>query len=386
MEAVTGRARLRIGLVHNLAQGGARRTMREHQRRLRGEVIEFCLETAASVSDQPRVVPFAPSAPRLPAVLRPLPRHLDLAALVRAWWHLARTVDRAGCDVVLVHPCQYLQAPIGLRWMRAPTVYFCHEPRRVDYEPAASASVNRRTRQLYAGLHAAERKLDRIGTFAADRVVTNSSFTATRIQRAYGRTADPVPLGVAELFSETDTPERERTHLLSVGTLIPSKGHDLAIRSAGSAVRKLPLVVVAPRASPAEISRLERIARECAVDLELRVAISDEQLRDLYRGACATLYLSREEPFGLASLEAQACGSPVIVADDGGLPETMLDGETGWALPRQDTIAVARAIDALGDPALMRELSSCARAHARAHTWERSASYMQETLERACSR
>jgi glycosyltransferase involved in cell wall biosynthesis len=125
------------------------------------------------------------------------------------------------------------------------------------------------------------------------------------------------------------------------------------------------------------------MARRCSVALDIRTGISDVELRALYDGAVSTLYLAREEPLGLASLEAQACGSPVVVADDGGLPETMIAGETGWTVGREDTEDAARAIDALENPELMRAMSARAREHGRAHTWQRSTTHVEGALERA---
>jgi glycosyltransferase involved in cell wall biosynthesis len=378
-------ASLRVALVHNLSRGGARRAMHEHELRLGDRLTEFCLQTSAPVTADARIVPFAPLAERMHPVLRPVPRHVDLIALVRAWRELARAVNRSASDVVLVHPCQFLQAPTALRWFRSPSVYFCHEPRRVDYEEAAAARVNPATRHIYSGLHRAERYLDRSAVAAAGTMLTNSRFTATRIERAYGRGAEPIPLGVAEIFREPAA-EGERTHLLSVGSLIPSKGHDLAIRAAALAEVRWPLVIVTPSVRSEEGARLQRIAQDCGVALEIRASVSDVELRELYRGAVATLYLALEEPLGLASIEAQACGSPVVVSDEGGLPETMIAGETGWAVPRENLGVAARAIDSLQDARLAAAFSQRAREHGRAQTWDRSAVRMRETLELAAAR
>ena len=377
-------APLRVALLHNLRPGGALRTVGEHHRCFRTEIREFCLQTATPVTPSAHIVPFKARAESFPPALRPVPRHLDLVALVLAWRALAREVAQAQCDVVLAHPCQYLQAPLALRWVAIPTVYFCHEPRRVDYESAAAARVNSRTRALYGPLHRAERSLDRAAVAAADVLLTNSRFTAQGIGRAYGRAAEPIPLGVPELLRQAG-PEIRRAHLLSVGALLPSKGHDRAIVAASLTRRRWPLIIVAPREDLAEAGRLEGLASHHGVDMEIRLGVSDEELRDLYRSAVCTLYLAREEPFGLVSLEAQACGSPVLVADGGGLPETMLENETGWTVDRYDGDAAARAIDRLEDPDLQRRFSVQAREYGAAQSWEASTRRIEEALEGAVS-
>jgi L-malate glycosyltransferase len=64
--------------------------------------------------------------------------------------------------------------------------------------------------------------------------------------------------------------------------------------------------------------------------------------------------LSREESFGVAAIEASACELPVIVSDAGGLPEVIVDGETGFVVPREDTGACARALEKLFDDEKLR--------------------------------
>jgi glycosyltransferase involved in cell wall biosynthesis len=376
---------LRVALMHNLTRGGAWRTIQEHAARTEFETLEFCLQSATPVTATAKVVPFASSAGNVRPLLRPVPRHLDLARLIKAWRDLAVAVNAAECDIVLAHPCQFLQAPLALRWTSSRSVYFCHEPRRVDYEGAAAATVNPRTRLLYAGLHRTERQLDRWALAAADALLTNSRFTATRIAHAYGREAEPIPLGVADAFREAG-PGDERKHLLSVGTLIPSKGHDLAIRVAGLTAARRPLVVVAPRREPDEVARLHAMAEHSGTPLDIRIGVSDEELRELYLGALCTLYLARDEPFGLVSLEAQACGSPVVVAAEGGLPETMVAGRTGWTVNRDDVTAAAEAIDRLEDPETLDSFSQQAREHGTSQTWERSAASLEAAMRRVVAR
>ncbi|HWH92580.1 MAG TPA: glycosyltransferase [Baekduia sp.] len=373
---------MRVAVVHNLSRGGAWRRLSEQARALDAEVVEVCLSSAVSVADRGVKVPLRALASAAPRAARPPLRYADVLLLRHAWRRAARAVRDVRPDVVLANPCQILQGPAGIAWTGVPTLYFCDEPRRADYEDPDGARRNPRTRRLYAPLHDAERRLDRLAALSADRLVTNSRYTAATIEAAYGRPADVVALGVPDAFlapRPADAAHRPG-HVLSVGTLIPTKGHDLAIAAVARAATRRPLIVVAGHGEDTERRRLLALAREHGIGLDLRIGISDAELRDLYAGAHALLYLSAREPLGLASLEAQASGTPVVVADDGGIPETIIPGETGFAVAR-DAAAAAAALDRLDDPDLRARMGAAAAAHGATYTWARSAAELRALLE-----
>jgi len=369
---------MRVAVVHNLSRGGAHRRLREQVARFPAPVVEVCLAGATPLGPDAHVIPYAALAPRLPALARPPLRYGDLWRLLAAWRQAARTLDLLGADVVYANPCRFLQAPPLLSWIAQPSLYFCDEPRRVDHDPSARDSRRRATRWLYAPLHRRERRLDHAATRAATMVVTNSRYTAARIQAAYGVVAQPLALGVDACFRPTGEPPDG--HLLSVGTLIAGKGHDLVIEAAALATQRRPVVIVAPRPGAGEQARLVALARAHDVSLHVRVGIDDEELTRLYASAHATLYLARNEPLGLASLEAQACGCPVIVAAEGGLPETIVDRCSGFAVARS-AAAAAAALETLEQPAQRAAMAAAARAHGASLSWERCSAEVWERLE-----
>ena len=80
--------------------------------------------------------------------------------------------------------------------------------------------------------------------------------------------------------------------------------------------------------------------------------------------ACADLFLlpSENESFGLAALEAMACGAPVIASNTGGLPEVVTHGESGYLFPPGSVREMADAgIEILSDPARHRAFSEAGR-------------------------
>ncbi len=77
---------------------------------------------------------------------------------------------------------------------------------------------------------------------------------------------------------------------------------------------------------------------------------------------------THSESFGVAVIEASACGLPVVVADVGGLPEVVERDLTGFIVPPNDPAAAAKAIARLiGDGQLRRRMGDAGRAHVAAH-------------------
>jgi L-malate glycosyltransferase len=85
------------------------------------------------------------------------------------------------------------------------------------------------------------------------------------------------------------------------------------------------------------------------------------------------------ESFGVAVIEAGACGLPVAVSDAGGLPEVVVDGETGLVVPRDDVPALQAALKRLVlDAALRDRLGAAGRLHVeREYEWGRCVDLME---------
>ena len=98
------------------------------------------------------------------------------------------------------------------------------------------------------------------------------------------------------------------------------------------------------------------------------VGPNDPRLLELYRSSSIFALPSRAEAFGIAAVEASACGLPVVVADTGGLSDIVVDGVTGYRVAVGDVDRVTERLGALVDsPALRRRLGEAARARAVEH-------------------
>ncbi|GAC1451079.1 MAG: hypothetical protein PVSMB4_10630 [Ktedonobacterales bacterium] len=124
-------------------------------------------------------------------------------------------------------------------------------------------------------------------------------------------------------------------YLLLVSQLLPYKRVDLAVEACSRLGRPLVIVGEGP-----ERARLERLAGPAVTFLG---RVDEEHLARLYAG-CAALLQCGEEDFGMAALEAQASGRPVLAYGVGGARETVVDGQTGLFFATQTVAAVEDAL------------------------------------------
>jgi len=113
--------------------------------------------------------------------------------------------------------------------------------------------------------------------------------------------------------------------------------------------------------------------------------VEDADLSALYSEALCFVYLSRYEGFGLPPLEAMACGTPVICADNSSLPEVV--GQAGLLLDADDIQGVADAVQKIFVSQEFRtELARAGMQRARLFSWERCAEIVITTLSTAYAR
>ena len=223
-----------------------------------------------------------------------------------------------------VHIC-YCHTPMRYAWDQF-DAYF--GPARVGW--AASAAL----RPVLAALA----RWDRETAGRVRRYLTNSQYVAGRIGRYYNREATVVyPPVDTDFFQPADAHAvTSREYALVVSALVPYKRIDLAIAACRIAGVPLRIVGVGP-----ERVRLEQSA--AGADVEFLGRLSNDDVRDAYRGAAVVL-LTGEEDFGIVPLEAQACGRPVVALGRGGAVETVVPGETGILVADQTPEAFADAI------------------------------------------
>ena len=150
-----------------------------------------------------------------------------------------------------------------------------------------------------------------------------------------------IPLGI-EAAEEAEP--RDRVELVAgvVSNLEHWKGIDVLIDAASAMHAPVRLEVFGRGSLAAE---LERQAREAGVDARFHGFVSD--VRERLRELDVLVQPSRADNFPLAVLEAMAAGVPVVATRVGGIPELVLDGETGLLVEPESPTALAEALDGL---------------------------------------
>jgi D-inositol-3-phosphate glycosyltransferase len=112
--------------------------------------------------------------------------------------------------------------------------------------------------------------------------------------------------------------------------------------------------------------------------------VSRTALAAVYRAADVMVMPSRSESFGLAALEAQACGTPVVATPVGGLPQAVDDEVSGLLTEGHEPAQIAAAIRRIvTDPELAARLGRGGIAHAQEHSWDRTVDGLLEAYAEA---
>ena len=133
--------------------------------------------------------------------------------------------------------------------------------------------------------------------------------------------------------------------LLSVGSLIPRKGHELII----AALADLPDARLLIAGSGPMRAELERVAEEKGLASRVRFLgeIAHDALTDAYRAADIFVLASSREGWANVLLEAMACGTPVVATNVNGTPEVVQDPKLGVLVQERSAPALAQAIKQL---------------------------------------
>jgi glycosyltransferase involved in cell wall biosynthesis len=212
---------------------------------------------------------------------------------------------------------------------------YCYTPCRYIWDLYHEYTRDQPTvaRALFAPVAHRLRLWDRAAADRVDHFVGISHEVAGRIRKHYRRDAEVIYPPV-DLERFTPRPDGEDFYLV-VSRLVGYKRVDLAVRAATRLGRRLVVVGAGPE--------LARLRAEAGPTVEFRGRLPDEEVAELYARCRAFLFPGLED-FGIAPVEAQAAGRPVIAFGRGGAAETVVHGVTGVLFEEQSVDALVEAI------------------------------------------
>ena len=242
--------------------------------------------------------------------------------------------DLSGYELVISSSSAWAHAVICDE--RAVHVSYCHNPFRYAWNERHRTLAERSdplSRAALSRLFRRWREWDWIAAQRVDRYVTNSRTTQARIKAYFGRDSRVIYPPV-----ETDRfqPQTPGSHYLVLSALLSHKQIEVAVEAFYGL--RAPLVIAG---GGPDARRLRRLA---GPTIRFAGRVSDAEVARLLASSRALVVTSGEE-FGIAAVEAQAAGRPVIARAAGGLLENVLDGVTGclWeGGPAELAEAVAR--------------------------------------------
>lgn len=212
---------------------------------------------------------------------------------------------------------------------------------------------------------------DQVSAARVDEFIANSYHVRRRIQKYYRRDAVVIypPVDIKRFTPSEDVED----FYLMVGRMVSYKRYDLAIEAFNQNGRSLVIIGDGP-----ERLRLEPLAK---ANVKFLGRQPDDVVID-YLQKCRGFIFPGEEDFGIAPVEAMACGRPVIAYGRGGALETVIEGVTGTFFTRDTPQALNEALSRAETISWTQETIA---KHAAQFSQERFSSELMEFLEHRIS-
>jgi len=400
---------MKIAIWHNLPSGGGKRALYYHVKGLleKGHHIEAWCPDSADTS-------YLPLKSMIKEHILPLSKEV-----MRPWysnhWRFrtyfsvkekiermrlhaldcANQIKQGDFDLLFANSCPlFATNPVG-RLINLPSLLYLQEPYRPLYEAQPThpwlqdeaEDIRKIDKEIISlcrlsGLRS-QAKEERMNADAFDKILVNSFFSRESVLRAYGLESEVCYLGIDTDLFKPQSKVRQRK-VIGLGGIHHPKGIDRAIRALATipAIKRPELEWVGNMTDDGYKRKMEDVAKSLGVNVTFKERVSDMELVDRLCEAQVMIYTSRLEPFGFAPLEACACETPVVAVAEGGVRETIKDGENGILVPTSEPSRVGEALLTLLDNPILREtLGRKARQHViEQWTWARAV----ERIENYC--
>lgn len=260
--------------------------------------------------------------------------------------------------------------------LRAPFVAVTHHPLALEtgLNPARANKL---------------RRVERANLARAAHVIVPSPTTAVALTDGYGvprNRITVIPPGTHRPAAQASGTSGETPLILSVGQLVPRKGHDTLIRAlARLRDHAWRAVIVGGATDPDHAAELHELTKELGLTdrVEFAGSVAPDDLGHLYATAQIFALATHYEGYGMVFAEALAHGLPIVACAGGAVAETV-PGDAGLLTDPGNVEGVAHAVGRLiGDPILRNALARAAARHGAAlPSWDDAAVTANAILDR----
>lgn len=409
---------MKLAIFHNLPSGGAKRGLHGFTRELalRGhQLSEIRLSTADSAFlplapfvTAAQVIQFDPRnhfpkrIPILGSYLDAITAAHTLHRLNRVSREMANQIDAQDYDAVFAHDCVIALNPPILKYLTVPTTFYCHHARRGQYYASPSSEADSqqnglitftsiRTRvyqfawKIYWAYFSA---LETASIRSANHRITNSTFSSKMLYQDFKVSSEVIHYGIDSVaFSPANVDEGN--FVLAVGALTPQKGYRFLVRAIAAVPPEArpPLIILSNVKNTAEEQALRVLAAQLSVELNVQSALDQATLLRYYREAKVFVYTPFMEAYGLAPLEAMACGKPVVAIQEGGVRESVIHGTTGYLVERNENTFAEALCRLLNNAQLRRSMGDAGRQQVlQEWSWTKSGDKLDAALQNIANR
>ncbi|GAA2848204.1 D-inositol-3-phosphate glycosyltransferase [Paenarthrobacter ilicis] len=236
----------------------------------------------------------------------------------------------------------------------------------------------------------------------AARLIANTPTEAEELVSHYGADRDHIDVAPPGVDLKVFTPSfRKKSralrgvrphsfHILFAGRIQRLKGPQVFVKAAGILRQRRPDIdlemTILGSLSGSKDFNLQHIIHEAGLEdvVTHRPPVVAPELASWFRSADVVVMPSFSESFGLVALEAQACGTPVVATNVGGLSRAVSDGRTGILVEGHHPSDWADALEDLYDDVQTREgMGRLAATHAESFGWQRTAAITLESYREA---
>jgi glycosyltransferase involved in cell wall biosynthesis len=248
-------------------------------------------------------------------------RLLGLPFMPVAWKLLGRNIKDG--QLSITSSWVFCHSAIPRRFEKS-SIHYIHTPARYWWNP----EVDKRSQlRIPLAILAVLRNTDKWLARHHRNVLANSNATHDRIKKHWNLDSVVIHPPVDVVFFDFENSKSKSSteeFLLCVGRFVPYKGHEIAIQL--GELLNLPVVLVGHGEGE---GRLRRQAINSTTEVSFVVNASREEIRDLYANCICLVYPAIED-FGIVPVEAMATGAVVLGVNEGGLVDSVVQGETGF--------------------------------------------------------